>query len=63
MNTLAIGQNLMLSDEKLETENKDCAKNLSIFKNAKKQRGSDGEKNISSLLENVIIWKPKTQFQ
>ena len=45
----------MLSDEKLETENKDCAKNLSIFKNAKKQRGSDGEKNISSLLENVII--------
>ena len=63
MNTLAIGQNLMLPDEKLETGNKDCAKNLSIFKNAIKQRGSDGKKNISSLLENVIIWKPKTQFQ
>ena len=55
MNTLAIGQNLMLPDEKLETENKDCAKDLSIFKNAEKQCGSYGEKNISSLLENVIL--------
>ena len=55
MNTLAIGQNLMLPDEKLETVNQDCARDLSILKNTKKQRGSDGENNISSLLENVII--------
>ena len=40
-NTLVTGQNLMLPDKNLETANKE--------ENAKKQRASVGEENISSL--------------